>query len=73
MVTAVPGQRGNPADPVINSWSLNNKTEFLDVTLSDPLSVKTKYTLEIAFNGTIRNGGYGLYLDSYTAADGTTK
>lgn len=72
-VSAVPGQPGNPPDPVVNLWSLNDVAEFLYVELTAPLVLNTNYVLEVGFTGTVRSDGYGLYYDFYTGADGNTK
>ncbi len=55
---------------LIERYSYNETLQFLTISVSQPLIVGTRYTLQIKYNGTLREDYLGFYRTSYLNENG---
>jgi len=59
--------------PILLGWSYDPSAQFLTLDTVNQLVPSAYYIIRATFNGIMRSDGNGLYWDSYTDTDGSTK
>ncbi|GCC38452.1 hypothetical protein chiPu_0016966 [Chiloscyllium punctatum] len=61
---------GSPPVPTLHRWWLHNKTQFLVIELSNPLSKGNHYSLHTQFEGALADDLRGFYRSNYVNETG---